>query len=298
MTYAWTVPAFGATPVVATAAERQAVIDSNARLTREYRALLTTWQGKRDQYLQQQAVYNATVARQEADYQAAVGRYNQALTVARGQAAAASAALASQQAAYGAAVRARTNQIAQNKTNADRVLAGAAYPPGFVQAGYCATSAEVASWRNYCAPVRGLGANEPYCAWQNLAVCSVPPLPPLPAPVPQVAMPTPPVKAAPPAPPRDPGPAPRAPVLAEVPTVAPPPPAKRPPPDRPMAITPPLPPVRPSAPERAAPALPPPPDFVQPKKQNLAVWGILALVLVGGAGGAYWYSKKQKAKAA
>lgn len=290
MSYRWTIPAFGATPTVATAAERDAVVRANADKTAAYERELRAWQTREQQYKEALLVHGARVAAIDSAYRTAMADYERAVTAARGQAAAQGANYGSQLANYNAALVARNNQIATNKTNADRVLGSNPYPPGFAARGYCATANEVASWRNWCAPVRGLGANEPYCVWQNLAVCSVPAAPVPPTAPPPIRVPVAPVKAAYPAPPADPGPPPRKPALAVVPTVA------APPPPRPMPV-PPAP--RPPPPERPMPVPPtrvPPPEPIE--QRGLATFGILAAVVALGAGGAYWYAKKKKKVAA
>lgn len=290
---------FGATPTVATEAERQAVITANTRQAEAHRVALARWEVLRRAYEAAVGTYHAKVAEQTASYAAAMRAYESALAAARARAAGEASAYAAAAAGYGAAKRSRDNLIAQNQTNAQRVLGTNVMPPGFAAAGYCATADQVASWRNYCAPVRGLGANEPYCVWQNLAVCSVPAIGLPPYPPPPVVLPTPPARPTPPKAPSDPGPPPKAPLPAIVPTVAAPPPTKRPiAPPPPMTKVTPEPPPKPSVlVPRPPPELPPPPDFAEPKSQNLAVWGILAAVVVVGAGGAYWYLKKRKAAA-
>jgi hypothetical protein len=291
MSYAWTIPAFGATPTVATVAEREAVVRANAEKTAAYQRAYQDWLARSNAYRTALAAYQARVAALNQTYAVQMADYERARAAASAAAAGQAAAYASAMASYSAAKRARDNQIATNQANAQRVLGSNPPPPNFVARGYCATSNEVATWRNYCAPVRGLGANEPYCVWQNLAVCTVPALPPLPVAPPPVRSPPVPVRPAMPPAPVDPGPPPKPPALAVVPTVA------APPPPRPMPVPPPKP-VPPLVPVPVPPPQAEPlPEYV-PEKRNLAVWGILAAVVVVGAGGAYWYAKKQKAKAA
>lgn len=282
--YTWTIPAFGATPVVATAKERDRVIAENKQRTDKYERELATWNKAKAEYDRRLAAYAAESQAIEIEYSRAMTDYQARLRAAQAAAAGIAQGNASAAAAYNAAKLRRDNQISANLAVASRVIGSNPYPPGFVQAGYCATAEQVATWRNYCAPVRGLGANEPYCVWQNLPVCTVPPLPPAPVPQAAPAMPIAPVKRTLGAAPKAPGPQPPPPKLLAVPTVvAPPPPIAEPPPRREPPPIPELPPPRPS--EEPAP------------RQGMAVFGILALVVVAG-GGAYWYTHRKKKQAA
>jgi hypothetical protein len=293
--YTWTIPAFGAT--VATNQERDAVVAANAKKQIDYQLAVQAWQAKRDAFLRDSAAYATALITIETNYQAAVARYNQAMVAWRGQSAAQQSAYNAEAAAYGAAKRARDALVAQNQAASARVLGTSPAPPGFAAAGYCVSKAQHDQWVWGCAPVRGLGATDYTCVWQNLPVCNLPPVPVpprQPAPLPAPVAPT---KDAPPRAPTDPGPAPPPPKLAAVPTVSAPPPKPtepiltvkpQPPPPRPTDNIP----VPPSLP----PPLPEPPPFPDEQPHaSLAVWGILAAVVVVGGGSYYWYTHRKKA---